>query len=285
MGFYCNYNGSAVEERAASISPNNRSFRYGDGCFETMKVIGGEVLLWDLHMNRFFSSLQTLQFSVPPYLTVEFLKNNISELVKKNGHEGRGRVRLVAFRGDGGLYENADRTVNFIIQTWAGKEESNQWKETGLHVTISTDARVTADLFSPVKSNNYLRQAMAAMFAQDHGFDDCILTNAFNRIADSTIANVFIVDRGVIKTPPLSEGPVGGVMRQHLSTCFVHNSLPFAEQEITVVDLLGASEVFLTNAITGIRWVKQIGDRHYDNSTTRILYKKFVAPLFEPATI
>lgn len=284
MGFYCNYNGSVVEERAVTISPDNRSFRYGDGCFETMKVIAGDVLLWDLHMNRFFSSLQTLQFSVPSHLTGEFLKNNISELVKKNGHEGLGRVRLVAFRGDGGLYENSDRTVNFIIQTWAGKEESNQWKETGLHVAVSTDARVTADAFSRVKSNNYLRQAMAAMFAQDHGFDDCILTNAFNRIADSTIANVFIVDRGVIKTPPLSEGPVGGVMRQYLSTCFVHNSLPFAEQEITVEDLLDASEVFLTNAITGITWVKQIGDKHYDNSTTRMLYKKFVAPLFEPAT-
>lgn len=284
MSLFSIWNGKALEEEKICISPNNRSFRYGDGCFETMKVADGNVLLADLHFQRLFSSLETLRFAVPSFFTATYIRTQIKELVKINEHQKLARVRLVVYRGDGGLYDLEDNSANFIIQSWPGKKESNVFNETGLSVNIFPDARVTADLFSSIKSNNYLGYAMAAMSAKQNGLDDCILMNAFNRVADATIANVFIVTNGIIKTPSLTEGCVNGVMRKYLIQCFKKESFPYSEAEISVEDLFNASEVFLTNAMYGMRWVQKAGDTNYTNTTSSFLYKKFIAPLFTPAT-
>jgi branched-chain amino acid aminotransferase len=284
MSLFSNWNGKIVEEEKIGISASNRSFRYGDGCFETMKVINGNLLLSDLHFQRLFSSLETLQFIIPAFFTAAYLNAQIEELIKVNGHHALARVRLVTYRGEGGLYDLEDKNVNFIIQSGVGKKDSNYFNETGFSIGIFTDGRITADLFSSIKSNNYLRYAMAAMRAKGNALDDCILINAFNRVADSTIANVFIVTNGIIKTPSLTEGCISGVMRKYLMNCFKKESLPFSETEISTEELLNASEVFLTNATYGIRWVKKVGDSNYNNSTSSFLHKKFIAPLFSTST-
>jgi branched-chain amino acid aminotransferase len=249
-----------------------------------MKVINETVLLAELHFDRLFSSLETLHFTVPEFFTATYLNTAIKELVTKNGHTSLARVRLVVYRGDGGLYDVENNNVNFIIQSWPGKDASNYFNELGLVTDFFTDVRITADLFSAIKSNNYLRYAMAAIHAGKHGLDDCMLVNAFNRVADATIANVFIVTDGIIKTPALSEGSVNGVMRKHLLECFKKEAIPFAETKISAEELLNASEVFLTNAIFGIRWVEKVGNSNYHNSTSSLLHKKFIQPLFSPAT-
>lgn len=284
MSLFANWNGRIVEEEKICISPNNRSFRYGDGCFETMKVINGKPLLSELHFQRLFSSLEMLRFTVRDFFTSVYLEAAIKELVRKNGHATLARVRLVAYRGDGGLYDLEDNNANFIIQSWPGKDASNYFNDTGLVADFFTDARITADLFSPIKTNNYLRYAIAAMSAKQKGLDEHILMNAFDRVADSTIANIFIVTKGLIKTPPLSEGCVSGVMRKYLLDCFKKESLPFAETEISPEELLNASEFFLTNAMVGMRWVGKVSKRNYDNATSSLLHKKFIEPLFSPAT-
>lgn len=284
MSLFSNFNGKIVKEEDIGISPNNRSFKYGDGCFETMKIIDNNLLLSDLHFQRLFSSLETLRFTVPAFFTAKYVETQIRELVKINGYNTLARIRLVVYRGDGGLYDLENKNVNFIIQSWPGKSDSNYFNEAGFNVNIFTNARITADLFSSIKSNNYLRYAMAAMYAKENELNDCILTNAYNRIADSTIANVFIVTDGVIKTPALTEGCVSGVMRTHLLNCFKKEALPFIETEISQETLLNASEVFLTNANYGIRWVKSIGSNSYNNSIASLLHKKFIAPLFIAST-
>jgi branched-chain amino acid aminotransferase len=284
MSLFSNWNGKIVENNKICISPDNRSFRYGDGCFETIKVINGEVLLADLHFQRLFSSLVILKFFIPTYFTSEYLTSGIEELVTKNGHSDFARVRLVVYRGDGALYDLEDKNPYFIIQSWSGKVETNFYNDTGLNVGIFSDAKKSADLFSAIKSNNYLPYAMAAMSARENALDDCILTNAFNRIVDATIANVFILSDGIIKTPSLTEGCVSGVMRKYLLNCFASEGMAHSETQITQEELLSASEVFLTNANYGVRWVRKIGSAVYFNAISSLIHKSFIAPLFGPAT-
>ncbi|MGI8637197.1 MAG: aminotransferase class IV, partial [Segetibacter sp.] len=252
--------------------------------FETIKVIDGRILLQDFHFQRLFSSLQILKFSIPVFFTVDYLKEQIVSLVKINQHEKISKLRLVVFRGDGGLYDLENRTVNFIIQSWPGNISSNYYNTAGLRTDIFFDAKKTADVFSPIKSNNYLGYAMGAMWAQENQLDDCILTNAFDRIADATIANVFSVTRGIIKTPLLTEGCINGVMRKYLLDCLRKESLQHIETEMTPEELITATEIFLTNATYGIRWVKSIGENNYNNSLSSLLHKKFIEPLFAPST-
>jgi branched-chain amino acid aminotransferase len=285
MPVFVNWNGKIVKEEQVVISPNNRSFKYGDGCFETMKVINDLLLLKNFHFQRLFSSLETLKFDVPPLLTADSFLNQILELVKVNGHHPLARIRLVVYRGEGGLYDLDNLAPNFIIQTSIGSNDSNIYNSSGFILDFFPDARKTADRFSSIKSNNYLGYAMGALWAKQHQLDDCLLINAHNRLADATIANIFIITNGVIKTPSLSEGCINGVMRKYLIECFLKEGIPFREAEITMEELLNASEVFLTNATYGIRWVKKVASSNYSNTTSSFLHLKYIVPLFNPTTI
>jgi branched-subunit amino acid aminotransferase/4-amino-4-deoxychorismate lyase len=107
-----------------------------------------------------------------------------------------------------------------------------------------------------------------------------LVFNSHDRIADATIANVFIVKDGVIQTPSLDEGCVGGIIRKHLLRSCKAEGFKIEEAVITEESLREASELFLTNAISGIRWVRSLGNDHFKNEVSRHLYAKFVQPLF-----
>jgi branched-chain amino acid aminotransferase len=99
-----------------------------------------------------------------------------------------------------------------------------------------------------------------------------LLLNTNNKIADSTIANVFIIRNNEIKTPALTEGCVNGVMRKHIIETLKHNSIRVVETIVNIEDIASADEIFLTNAIKGIMWVRQFGNNHYANFETRKIY-------------
>ena len=278
---YLNQNGKIIKEANAIISPNNRSFRYGDGCFETMKLMDNTILLANYHFERLFASLQLLQFDVPNYLTADYLQHQIVEVAKKNYHNKLARVRLTVYRGDGGLYDPENHFPNYLIQTWDLNPANNLLNENGLVVDVFTDAIKVCDTYSHVKSNNYLCYAMAALWAKKNHLNDAILLNPYNRLADATIANIFIVTNGIIKTPSLSEGCVNGVMRRYLLTQMHVENIPVEETKISVEELLQANEIFLTNGIYGIRWIKQINNINYTNTASSLLYKQFIKPLLQ----
>ena len=278
---YLNQNGKIIKEEKANISPNNRSFRYGDGCFETMKMIDGKILLQDYHFERLFASLTSLQFDVPNYLTADYLQQQILEVTKKNYHNKLARIRLTINRGDGGLYDPQNHFPNYIIQTWDLNPANNTLNENGLVIDVFTKAKKVCDDYSQIKSNNYLSYAMAALWAKKQQLNDAILLNPYDRIADATIANIFIITNGIIKTPSLAEGCVSGVMRRYLLTKMRAENIPIDETKIKIEELLQANEIFLTNGIYGIRWVKQLKENNYTNTASALLHKQFIKPLFQ----
>ncbi len=132
----------------------------------------------------------------------------------------------------------------------------------------------TAISFSNLKSANFLLYSMAALYAKENKWNDCLVLNLHDRICDSTIANVFWIKDGNIFTPALTEGCVNGVMRK-----FLFNELSAAGYNIkqttaSVADIENADEIFLSNAINAIRWVKQFRDNTYPNTKTTEIYKR-----------
>jgi branched-subunit amino acid aminotransferase/4-amino-4-deoxychorismate lyase len=212
-------------------------------------------------------------------LRPHFLREQITELTAKNKHTALARIRLTIFRGEGGLYEVEDHSPHYLIQTWQLDPVIHNLNENGMVLGIYKDARKTCDGFSHVKSNNYLAYTMAALWAKEQKLNDALLLNPFNRIADATIANVFIVKDGLIKTPALSEGCVSGVMRRHLLQSVRKENMPVEETQLEIEDLMQASEIFLTNAIYGIKWVKQVGESEYTNQLSALLHKNIVRGL------
>src|SRR5207249_2147893 len=99
-----------------------------------------------------------------------------------------------------------------------------------------------------------------------------LLLNVHDRICDATIANVFWIKNGTIYTPPLSEGCVAGVTRRYILEKIQSARHKIQEKVCEIIDLENADEIFLTNAIQGIRWVKQFRDKTYSNIQTRGIY-------------
>lgn len=274
-GKYFLHNNKMMASGKAILTADNRSFRFGDGFFETMRLTDGEIALSHYHFERLFSSLQVLQFDVSPHFTAAYFLEQIKTLAAKNNHQKSARVRLTFFRSDGGLYDAADNLPNYIIQTWPLKTEA-RLNDKGLKSGIYTKARKTCDDFSHIKTNNFLPYIMGALWATQNKLDEAVILNNYNRVADATIANIFLVKDGKIQTPALSEGCIGGVMRRYLIDCIKKEGLPFEETSITVDALAEANEFFITNAVRGINWVAQCGKHNYSNRLAAYLYDKFL---------
>jgi branched-subunit amino acid aminotransferase/4-amino-4-deoxychorismate lyase len=276
---YVIYNGKLLREEDVSISFKNRAFRYADGFFETMRVYNGTVLLQNLHFERLYRTLEELKFEPKLFPTPILLQELIKELSIKNGCASSGRIRLTFFGGEGFLHDLERRNCNYIVESSALPPPAKELQAEGLSIGIFKDAVKAFDRFSSLKSNNFLPYVMASIWANENGFNDALLINPNRLLADTTIANIFIVVDGYIKTPPLTDGCVSGVMRKHLMLCFSKEGIPFKEESVTLEDIATASEVFLTNAVFGIKWVKQIGSSNYGHELASRLYKQFIVPL------
>jgi branched-chain amino acid aminotransferase len=257
----------------------NRGLRYGDGLFETILVRNGKIIFESLHYDRLFHGLAVLQFQLPAGFTREWLTASILGLCNKNNVSTAARVRLNVFRGNGNLFEADTTTPTVVIEADPLSPDYLQLNARGWTVGIYTEAHKPCDLLANLKSNNYLPYVMAARYARDNGFHDCLLQNAHGRICDSTIANLFWVKDQHLFTPPLTEGCVAGVMRRFLVQQLQASNYPFTEQPATAEVLLQADELFLTNSLFGIRWVGTMKTAVYGNSTSTALHRLFVNQL------
>lgn len=145
-----------------------------------------------------------------------------------------------------------------------------------MKIDVYQDARKSIDSFSQIKSNNYLPYLMAALYARKHQLDDCLLMNSNGNICEATIANLFVIKGNQVLTPPLSEGCVAGVMRRYLLNNLAGLTFSLQERPLDITDLANSDEVFLTNAVQGIRWVQQYKNCKYGHSKISGIYNSLL---------
>lgn len=265
------YNDKFYKNGASVVSPSNRGLRYGDGLFETMKVVKGAIVNADFHFERLINSLALLQFDVPATFHRDFLSKKIGELCARNKHGNTVRIRLMIIRGDGGVFDIENRFPNYVIESWE-LQESKSLNSNGLIIDIFKGSRKSCDDYSHIKSNNYLPYILAALHAKERKLNDCILLNSYGRICDTIIANVFVVYGYEVFTPPLSEGCVAGTIRRWLLEKCTMREFDIKEKELTAEDIANADECFLTNAIHHVRWVQSFRDKEFTNIVTNKIY-------------
>ena len=258
------YNDIYYQHEEPVVSAGNRALRYGDGLFETMRMHNGTIWNVDFHFERLFSGMKTLQIDIPENFSQQFFLDSIKELLLKNQHPGNARIRVMVFRGDGNILDYENKSTGYIIET-SPLTDNIEWNEKGLVVDIFPDAAKSCDIFSNLKSNNYLPSVMAGLFSKKNNLDDAIILNAYGRICESAIANIFIVKGKNIFTPPLSEGCVAGTTRRWLLENFSPEIHKVEEKKIHIEDLMEADEIFLTNAIQPVRWIKSFRGKNCEN--------------------
>lgn len=272
-------NGKMLKAERPVLMSSNRGFRYGDALFETMKVFNGKIALSHYHYERLFSGLRILHFKGVSTLSKRKLSESILELCQLNRCIDLGRVRLTVFRGSGSLNDK-EENLQYLIEAVPLPKSVIGFNEKGFHIGLYTEAQKSCDIFSNLKSANYLPYVMAAQYAKVNKQNDCLVCNTNGRIADATIANVFLIKGKMIITPALTEGCVNGVIRRYLSEKLRSSDFDIREGVVTINDMKDFDEIFLTNSIYGLRWVQQFEKKTYQQARTSEIYKEFIEPLY-----
>jgi len=269
------YNNNFFRVGMTVIRADNCGLRYGDGLFETMRLHEGKILNVDFHFERFFQGMKMLQFDIPEDYSSEFFIERVNELLLKNSISKNARIRLMIFRREGNIFDAENNFPDYILETFPLSEKM-ELNENGLVVDIFPDAKKSCDRFSNLKSNNYLLSVMAGKFAKKNNLGDAILLNAFGRICESSIANIFIIKNNKIYTPPLSEGCVAGVTRRSMIETVSLKKFSIEEKKLSVDDILHADEIFLTNSIQPVRWVKNFREKIYGSEKVKEIFRRVI---------
>jgi len=258
------WNGKLLLASQPIVSAANRGLRYGDGIFETILWLDGQPVAASAHFQRFFSGLIKLGFSFQEKLFNPLvLQQQMEKLVVKNKLTAAARIRLMAFRGDGGLYDPVSHQVQWTMEATPLPEGNRSMNENGLVLGVYQEARKVSDVFSSLKNNNFLPYVTGALAAKVNRWNDALLLNPFGRVADSTIANIWWVEGKKIFTPPLSDGPVAGTRRKILLDLQSWQDYSIEEASADPQRLRSADSIFLTNAIYTLRWVSRLDDQTY----------------------
>jgi branched-subunit amino acid aminotransferase/4-amino-4-deoxychorismate lyase len=278
---YCILNGHLISVYEPSVSFSNRAFRYGDSLFESIRLCNNKIMFLRDHITRLKLGMTVLRMNVPAEFNTENVHELIFNLLKHNTHAPNARIRLTVFRNEGGYYTPETNDISFLIESeeMEGGYELNQ---KGLWVDVYGDMKKPLNKLANIKSGNALLYVMAGLAKQSMKLDDCFLLNENGAICECISSNVFVVKNGTIFTAPLTEGCVAGVMRKQVMSLATENKILTFENPLTVYTVMNGDEVFLTNSISGIRWVGQFKQKYYTNKMALFFTEKLNKLTSEP---
>lgn len=242
------------------------------GLIETIKVINGRFVFKNLHVNRLYNSLKTINVNETAYKVEDRMLRLLKYECIENGLKNF-RLRLEVQKNRAHEYMPDISPLKWNCTLRPLESTTYQWNEKGLSITLFPKHTKLLDKFCNLKSTDRAIYEKALSYAREHDFDDALVMNEKNTIADASIYNVFIVKDNKLFTPALTDGPVAGVLRELLLTRLSDFSI--SEKTITIQDVYQADELFLTNVIRGIRWVKYLDEKRLDNSITKQVFHSF----------
>ncbi len=270
-----NYNGTLTENTTV-LDIDNRGFNYGDMVFETIRASVGKPLFWEDHYFRLMASMRILRMDIPMSFTMEFLEEQLVATLQANNLEGAtARVKLAVFRKTGGLYTPENHDVDFVIQARALDEAFYLFRDGNYEVDLFKDYYLTPGLLSTLKTNNRAINIVGSVYAQENKLNNCLLLNTNKNVAEALNGNVFLVNGDTIKTPPLTDGCLKGIMRKQVMD-LISSSKDYTLEEASIspFELQKADELFITNVIGGIQPVSQYRKKVFAHTVSKDLFQK-----------
>lgn len=263
------FNGEERNSGEPLFTSHNRSFRYGDGLFESMRLVNGKLSFAQSHLSRLMLGVQLLQLRLPDNFISVSLENWCKKLAERNNITGGARVRLTVFRNDGGYYHPLVNDASWILEMWAFDHNEYVLNDKGFSVELFQDIRKPINKLSTLKTANAQLFVLAGLYAKKMNVDDAILINQNGNVIEATGSSLFAVKNGVLYTSPLSEGCVAGVMRGVIMEIAKENRIAVYEVPLPLSIMLNSDEIFLTNAVKGIQWVSSYKTKRYFNNTAK----------------
>lgn len=266
---FVNNNGKIISNTGPSIMAGNRGYTYGDGLFESVRIMNGKVLNFENHLNRLLEGAKVLKMRIPAFFNAEFFLRQIDELIELSKITEGGRVRLSIDRLGGGTYLPDNNEVSYFIEVYPIENNLFGLNAKGMEVDLYQDIKKVKTPLSNYKTKNGILYVLAAIAGKEKGLDDMLIINDKGQILESSHSNIFVVSNGVLYTPSLADGCLAGTMRMQVINLALKNGLKVYECPILPSNLLVADELFLTNAVRGITWIGGYRTKRYFNTTAR----------------
>ena len=237
-----------------SISVDDRGLNYGDGLFETMLLQQGSIRFFHAHLGRLRQSCERLAMRYPGD---EVLDKDVSALTKDVRD---GVVKILLTRGSGGRgYRPAkDSAPTRIVTLHARPDPKTEIKAQWCSTRLSRNPALAG-----MKHTNRLEQVLAAAELIDSWIDEGLMLDLEGEVVCGTSSNVFIVRHGELMTPDLRYCGVRGIMRAQVLRTAHSLGIAFHEEPLYPHDIEAASELFVTNAVRGIRAVIQLAEHEW----------------------
>jgi len=258
-------NGELKSNDKASISYNNRGNFYGDGIFETLRCYNGKPLLYEAHYFRLMAGMRILRMDIPTTFTPEFIEESIIQLLNENNlSNGHSRIRFTVWRNSGGFYTPLDNNVQYSIESI--KLEDKFVNDIHREAELFKDHFVLSGLLSSIKSSNRIVNVLAGRYALDNDYQEMFLLNEGKMITEGISGNLFLRTGNKVKTPPVIDGCLNGIMREQIIQQLKRMlNYDIVEESITPFELQRADEIFTSNVIKGIQSVHQYRKKQFSN--------------------
>jgi 4-amino-4-deoxychorismate lyase len=256
------------------VSALERGLHYGDGLFETLGCIAGRPRFLSLHLRRLARGCVRLGIPAPDLPAIG------RELETLAGASDRSIVKLIVTRGPalarGYAVGGHERPTRIALRyPWPVPRED----AAGVRVRIASLALSENPATAGIKHLNRLEQVLARAEWRDPAIAEALLFSRSGALISGTMSNVFLVRSGTLMTPTLDLCGVAGVMREVVLAASAESTIRTEERVLTRGDLDAAQEIFLTNALTGIRGVRELEGRTFrDGPVTRRL-QTAIAPV------
>lgn len=264
-------NGEFVPKEHAVVSVFDRSFRYGDGLFETMLAVSGNFFRWEQHWSRLSNSARFFNFPIP--WSPEDLQKAARKLLERNSLRDA-LLRLQISRGSGprGYAPTGSETPVIVMTAHpAQPRPAPPWK------LVTYPFRVTTtDQLLGHKTGNRLLQVLAAAHAVEQGAEETLLANTDGHVCEGASSNIFWIRDGAVGTPPLLPGVLPGVTRAAVLDLARGLGMRGEEKLLPVEELKSCEGVFLTLTSRGVVEVESLdGTRLPGSPVTARLQDEF----------
>ena len=254
------------------LSPGQAGLLNGWGVFTTIRIYDGQPFAFDRHWKRLTTDAGRLK--IPVESRPETVLEHLSKLIEANQvKEGCARIYFVYNRIGHWISDEPRPDVDLILYT------ADLLRRKGpVRLALQANGRDAASPLAGVKVTSWLPNVWMLDQALQRGFDEVILLNERNEVAECTAANIFCVRDAKVTTPPLSAGCLPGVTRSILLEIGEKVGVPVSEAPLSVQDLFDADELFITSTTREVQPVSQIEERKVgqaEGAVTRRLAEAF----------
>ena len=277
--------GELVDWEDAKIHVLTHALHYGSGVFEGIRAYeterGSGIFRLTDHIKRLFRSAQIYMIEIP--YGMDQLIEATKETVRVNGLKSC-YVRPIVYHGYGEMGLNPMfAPVNVSIAVWAwGTYLGDDALENGCRLIISSWRRPDPNALpaQAKATGQYINSGLAKIESVKGGYEDALMLSPDGLVAEGTGENVFIVNDGVLLTPPDSSGALMGITRDSVMTIARDLGYEIAERKLTRSDVYTADEVFLTGTAAEVTPVREVDDRPIGNGTRGPITKEIQQTFF-----